>query len=69
MHFNYLMWKMKGNVTEIIFNRKHPAFDDIFGTIATTDEDVSGFTKEEVHERLTRAVNRRENHFRSMGTL
>ncbi len=49
--------EMKGNVTEIIFNRKHPAFDDIFGTIATTDEDVSEFTREEVLERLTRAVN------------
>ena len=49
--------EMKGNVTEIIFNRKHPAFDDIFGTIATTDLDVSDFSKEEVLERLTRAVN------------
>ena len=49
--------EMKGNITEIIFNRKHPAFDYIFGTIATTDEDVSEFTKEEVLERLAKAVN------------
>ena len=49
--------EMKGNVTEIIFNRKHPAFDDIFGTIATTDLDVSDFSKEEILERLARAVN------------
>ena len=59
--------EMKGNVTEIIFNRKHPAFDDIFGTIATTDEDVSGFTKEEVHERLTRAVNAEKIIFAAWG--
>ena len=48
---------MKGHITEITFNRNHPAFDDIFGTIATADEDVEEFSKEEVIERLTRAVN------------
>ena len=49
--------EMKGNITEIIFNRKHPAFDDIFGTIATEDEDVKELSQGEVIERLTRAVN------------
>lgn len=55
--FHLFNVELKGNITEIIFNRKHPAFDDIFGTIATTDEDVSELSKEEVLERLTRAVN------------
>ena len=49
--------EMKGSVTEITFNRKHPAFDDIFGTIATADEDVYELSKEEIIERLARAVN------------
>ena len=48
---------MKGPVTEITFNRKHPAFDDIFGTITTVDENVDELTKEEVLNRLIRAVN------------
>jgi len=49
--------EMKGNVTEITFNRKHPAFDDIFGTVTTIDEDVSGLSSQEILERLTRATN------------
>ena len=49
--------EMKGTVTEITFNRKHRAFDDIFGTITTVDENVDEFTKEEVLDRLIRAVN------------
>lgn len=49
--------EMKGSITEIIFNRKHPAFDDIFGTISTADEDMNELSKEEVLERLTKAVN------------
>jgi len=49
--------EMKGNVTEITFNRKHPAFDDIFGTVATVDEDVAGLSDQEMLERLTRATN------------
>jgi len=49
--------EMKGNVTEITFNRKHPAFDDIFGTVNTVDEDVNSLSREEVLERLTRAIN------------
>ena len=49
--------EIKGNVTEVIFNRRHSAFDDIFGTIATVDEDVSELSQTEVIERLARAVN------------
>ena len=49
--------EMKGTVTEITFNRKHRAFDDIFGTITTVDENVDELTTEEVLERLIRAVN------------
>ena len=49
--------EIKGNVTEITFNRQHPAFDDVFGTLATVEEDVSGLSKEEIAERLSRAIN------------
>lgn len=49
--------EMKGNVTEIIFNREHPAFGDIFGTISTADEDISNLSLEEIADRLTRSVN------------
>jgi hypothetical protein len=49
--------EMKGNVTEITFNRKHPAFDDIFGTVNTVDEDVNDLSREEILERLMRAIN------------
>jgi len=49
--------QMKGTVTEITFNRQYPAFDDIFGTVATVDEDVNELSKEEVLGRLMRAVN------------
>ena len=48
---------MKGNLTEIVFNRKHPAFDDIFGTVTTDSENLSDLSKEEVVQRFTRAVN------------
>lgn len=47
----------KGSVTEVTFNCKHPAFDDIFGTINAVDEDISQLSQEELIERLTRAVN------------
>lgn len=49
--------EMKGNVTEITFNRKHPAFDDIFGTVNTVDEDVNDLSRVEALDRLTRAIN------------
>ena len=49
--------EIKGGVTEVTFNRAHPAFDDIFGTINTVDEDFAALTKEEALSRLTRAVN------------
>ena len=49
--------EIKGNVTEVTFNRKHPAFRDIFGTVNTVDEDVNDLSREEVLERLLRAIN------------
>ena len=49
--------EMKGNVTEVTFNRQHPAFDYIFATVATVDEDVTDLSKEEIQEKLLRAVN------------
>ena len=55
--FNLFNVEMKGNITEITFNRQHPAFDDIFGTVATVDEDVSELSQGEILERLARAVN------------
>lgn len=49
--------EVKGSITEVTFNRKHPAFDDIFGTINMVDEDVKTLTHEELVERLVRAIN------------
>lgn len=49
--------ELKGNVTEITFNRRHPAFDAIFGTINTIDEDVNSLNREELLDRLMHAVN------------
>lgn len=48
--------EIKGPITEITFNRKHPAFDDIFGTLSV-DEEVSGLSSGELLSRLLRAVN------------
>jgi len=47
----------KGSVTEIIFNRNHPAFDSIFGTVKTTDEDIFDLSKQEILDRLIRSIN------------
>ena len=49
--------EMKGNITEITFNRRHPGFDDIFGTVALDDPGLSGLTPEEITEKLVRAAN------------
>lgn len=49
--------EMKGYVTEITFNRRHPAFDDVFGTLSTDDENMNAFSTEDVIARLRRAVN------------
>lgn len=55
--FQLFSVEIKGKVTEVTFNRGHPAFDDIFGTINTVDEDVENLTREEVLDRLFRAIN------------
>ena len=47
---------IKGSVTEVIFNRKHAAFADIFGTIVTVDKDVEELSVQEVAQALMRAV-------------
>ena len=49
--------EMKGYVTEITFNRKHPAFDDVFGTLSTDDHNMNAFSTDDVIARLRRAVN------------
>ena len=49
--------EMKGYVTEITFNRRHPAFDDVFGTLSTDDQNMNAFSTEDVVARLRRAVN------------
>ena len=49
--------EMKGYVTEITFNRRHPAFDDVFGTLSTDEENMNAFSTEDVIARLRRAVN------------
>lgn len=55
--YNLFNVENKGSLTEITFNRRHPAFDDVFGTVNTADEDINDLTKEEVLDRLTRAIN------------
>lgn len=47
----------KGSLTEVTFNRRHPAFDDIFGTINAVDEDIESLSQQELLERLMRAIN------------
>lgn len=47
----------KGGVTEVTFNRKHPMFDEVFGTVNTVDDDINELSKEEILERLMRAIN------------
>ncbi len=49
--------EMKGSITEITFNREHPGFADIFGTVMTADTDVGELSRQEALGRLTRAVN------------
>ena len=49
--------EIKGSVTEVTFNRKHPAFDDIFGTVATADYDVEELSADEAVDKIRRAVN------------
>ena len=48
---------MGNNLTEVIFNRRHPAFNDIFGTVNTVDEDIESLTLEEIKNRLMQAIN------------
>ncbi len=55
--YNLFNVEIKGSLTEITFNRQHPVFDDVFGTVNTIDEDIHGLTKEEIIERLGRAIN------------
>jgi hypothetical protein len=47
----------KGNTTELTFNQKHPAFDQIFGTVSMVDEDLSKLSSTELLECLSKAVN------------
>ncbi len=49
--------EMKGNITEITFNRLHPGFDDLFGTVALDSPGMNDLTQEEITEKLVRAVN------------
>ncbi|KDA00716.1 ATP-binding protein [Hyphomonas oceanitis] len=46
-----------GGITEVIFNQRHPAFDSIFGTINTVDEDMDNLSSTDLLERLTKAIN------------
>lgn len=55
--YNLFNVEIKGGVTEITFNRQHPAFDDVFGTVNTVDDDVDDLSRVEILERLVRAIN------------
>lgn len=56
-HYELFNVEVKGNTTEVTFNQLHPAFDDVFGTINTLDEDVEALTAPELLDRLFKAVN------------
>ena len=61
--------EMKGNVTEITFNRLHPGFDDLFGTVALDDPGMSNLTQEEVTGEACESGKCHEDCFRWMGTI
>ena len=46
----------KHGITEVIFNQKHPAFESIFGTINTVDEDIGALSQPALVEKLDKAV-------------
>ena len=49
--------EIKGNLTEVTFNRQHPAFSHIFGTVNTADEDLSDIPPADLLQRLLGAAN------------
>lgn len=55
--YDFFNVEIKGNLTEITFNRNHPAFDSVFGTINTTDEEITDLSKEEIIGKLVGAIN------------
>ena len=66
--YEFIQCRYKGKTfTEIVFNRKHPAFDDIFGTVTTDDEELSELTKEEVIQRFYTCRKCRKDHFLGLG--
>lgn len=44
----------RGPVTEVVFNRKHPAFEIIFDTVSA-DDDLDKLSSMELQERLLKA--------------
>ena len=61
--------EMKGSITEITFNREHPGFADIFGTVMTADTEVGELSRQEALGRLTRSRERHEDRFCWMGAV
>jgi hypothetical protein len=55
--FEFFNVERKGNITELTFNRNHPAFSRIFGTSNMSEEDLSRLTNGNWLERYTEAVN------------
>jgi hypothetical protein len=49
--------EIKGNVTEVIFNQLHPAFDSIFAAINSLEEDIDSLSSSDLLDRLTKAEN------------
>ncbi len=54
--YNLFNVQKKHGITEIVFNQKHPAFESIFGTINTVDEDIDALSRDDLIEKLARAV-------------
>jgi hypothetical protein len=44
----------RGPATEVVFNRKHPAFDMIFDTVSA-DDDLDSLSSSELQDRLLKA--------------
>lgn len=45
----------RGHTTEVVFNRKHPAFDMIFSTVSA-DDDLDALSSSELQDRLVKAT-------------
>lgn len=55
--YNLFNVQKKAGITEVVFNQRHPAFESIFGTINTADQDMESISVPDLVEKLAEAVN------------